>query len=551
MNRYRVGELPLIYQIAERMNLKDILREFFPEHINEEIPTVETLLLLICNLTIGKFPLYELDAWIKEINLGALGLGNYKTVAKFTDDRFGRALDKLFDVDRASLMTRVVVEVIKTFNIKLEQIHNDSTTVKAFGAYLRKSSSGLEFKKGQSKDHRPDLKQLVYSLTVSHDGAVPIHHKVYSGNRNDDSTHIETWDMLCKICQRTDFLYVGDCKLCTDRQLSHIVDHGGKAITVVPENWKEVSDFKDRLRKEKKKKTEIMRRQDEHENTVYYYAFDEKCYSRHRGYRIHWIMSTDNREEDQEKRERLLTKAENELRKLLPQLNKRNLKTEEAIRRKCEAILTKRLASRFLKIEINEISREYTKTRRRKDKTIEKKIKKVEYTLSWNRDDDALKKEENVDGVFPLLTTDDRITAREALLAYKYQPRLEKRFSQFKSVHNAAPIFFKKIERVEANMFLFFISLMIQALIEREVRGKMIDYNLECLSIYPESREAVHPTTSKIFDRFSQISTYEIAEEGNVVVERYQDELSDVHLSVLKMLGIDESKYWQGVERVA
>ena len=547
LNRYRVGELPLIAEIIRRMNLRAILNEFIPEEINAEIPTVEVLILLICNLTIGKSTLYELNEWVKELNLEAIGLGKYKQLEQFTDDRFGRALDKLFKVDRASLMTKIVIETIKSFNVELDQIHNDSTTIKAYGEYPGKTKSGVEFKKGKSKDHRPDLKQLVYSLTISNDGAVPIHHKVYSGNRNDDSTHIETWTTLSQICQRNDFLYVADCKLCTDRQLSHIANLGGRVITVIPENWKEVNDFKDSLRNEKKVKTEIWRRQNEEEDTVYYYAFDEKCHTRLRGYQIHWILSSDTCKEDFEKRERLLAKAENDLRKLLPQLNKRNLKTEEAIQKKCEAILKKRLASRFLVIELNKIAVEYTKTKKIKNKIKESKVIKDEYTLSWKRDSKALKMEENVDGVFPLLTTDENVSSKEALIAFKYQPKLEKRFSQFKSVHNAAPIFLKKIERVEASMFLFFISLLVQSLIEREIRSKMLENKIKNLTIYPENREALHPTTCKVFDRFSSISTYEIVEEVSGVVERYQDELSGMHLTILKMLGIGEEQYWHGI----
>ena len=78
------------------------------------------------------------------------------------------------------------------------------------------------------------------------------------------------------------------------------------------------------------------------------------------------------------------------------------------------------------------------------------------YTLSWTRNKESLVKEKKVDGIFPLLSTDKDLSAKDALIAYKYQPKLEKRFTQFKSVHNAAPLFFKKIERIEANMFVFF-----------------------------------------------------------------------------------------------
>lgn len=94
------------------------------------------------------------------------------------------------------------------------------------------------------------------------------------------------------------------------------------------------------------------------------------------------------------------------------------------------------------------------------------------YSLVWERDKETLKQEKDVDGIFPLLTTDESLSAKEVLRAYLHQPRLEKRFTQFKSVHEAAPLLFKKIERVEGIMFLFFLSLMIQANIEREVRLK-------------------------------------------------------------------------------
>jgi len=63
-------------------------------------------------------------------------------------------------------------------------------------------------------------------------------------------------------------------------------------------------------------------------------------------------------------------------------------------------------------------------------------------------------------GGFPLLCTDNELKTKEVLKAYKYQPRLEKRFSQFKKIHNTAPLLFNKIERIEAKMFGF-LSLLL------------------------------------------------------------------------------------------
>ena len=72
---------------------------------------------------------------------------------------------------------------------------------------------------GHSKARRPDLKQLVWILTVTADGAVPIAYRAVDGNTNDDVTHIDTWDGLIALTGRTDFLYIAlyiaDSKLAT------------------------------------------------------------------------------------------------------------------------------------------------------------------------------------------------------------------------------------------------------------------------------------------------------------------------------------------------
>jgi len=98
------------------------------------------------------------------------------------------------------------------------------------------------------------------------------------------------------------------------------------------------------------------------------------------------------------------------------------------------------------------------------------------------------------------------------------------------------------MERVEANMFLFFISLMIQALIEREIRNKMKDNHIKSLQVYPENRDSTHPTTSKIFEIFRDVSTYSIG-KGKNITEEYFDLLNDTQKSILGFLGISESQY--------
>ncbi len=96
-------------------------------------------------------------------------------------------------------------------------------------------------------------------------------------------------------------------------------------------------------------------------------------------------------------------------------------------------------------------------------------------------------------------------------------------------------------------MLLFYLALILQAVIEREVRQKMKASDIEALSIYPEHRIAYHPTTAKIFERFQDISNYKSIED-NQVIRVYRDELTDLQKEILSLLGMTEEDYWSKVD---
>jgi transposase len=160
--------------------------------------------------------------------------------ARLTDDQVGRALDRLFDADRATLLTQVVVRAVRAFGVDLAQLHNDSTTVTFTGEYRQargrtlRGQRALAIGHGHNKDHRPDLKQLLFVLTVSADGAVPIHYRACDGNTEDRTTHVQTWEVLRALTGRPNFLYVADSKLCAQETLRYIEARQGRFITVVP-----------------------------------------------------------------------------------------------------------------------------------------------------------------------------------------------------------------------------------------------------------------------------------------------------------------------------
>ncbi|EQD40798.1 transposase (IS4 family protein), partial [mine drainage metagenome] len=231
----------------ERIGVDQLLEVFVPHNdFRIKLAPAKALGVVVRNLVLHREPIYSLNEWAKPFDAKLLGI-DAGDVDLLNDDRVGRSLARLFDSDRASLLNRLVLDVVDRFSIDTNQLHNDSTSVRFAGSYrnangsIRAGKTTPAILHGHSKDHRPDLKQLVWILTISSDGAVPIACRVANGNVTDDTTHIATWDSLVSLLGRSDFLYVADSKLATKTNMDHIVKGNGRFISVLPATRKEDS----------------------------------------------------------------------------------------------------------------------------------------------------------------------------------------------------------------------------------------------------------------------------------------------------------------------
>ena len=97
----------------------------------------------------------------------------------------------------------------------------------------------------------------------------------------------------------------------------------------------------------------------------------------------------------------------------------------------------------------------------------------------------------------PLITNVVTMSALEVLLAYKQQPMIEKRFSQLKTDFVVAPVFLKEVSRIQALLCVYFFALLVESLLERELRRAMGRASVESLPLYPESRACSRPTARR------------------------------------------------------
>lgn len=109
--------------------------------------------------------------------------------------------------------------------------------------------------------------------------------------------------------------------------------------------------------------------------------------------------------------------------------------------------------------------------------------------------------------------------------------------------NHAQPIFLKNTKRIEALLFLYFLGLLVTALIERSVRLAMKKKGLPSIPIYPEERECRRPTADKILELFRDVRFQSVVQNGKQLAW-IPDKLNPIQKTVLNIMEIDQKKFF-------
>ncbi len=544
---HHVGSLPLIRHFLDRMAFLRIVGSCLGT--GRETPThAQTLALLVENILLSPAPLYRIAEWAAPFSAAVLGLTPAEKDA-INDDRVARALDALVSLPARSLFFRLALHVIKQFEIDTARIHHDTTTVTFHGQYAESFGEPC-ITRGINKDHRPDLKQLVFGLNVAADGAVPVAHEVYSGNRTDDTIHRGNVDYLRRLLGRDDFIYVADCKLATRKNLEHIDSYGGRFVSVLPRTRSEDQLFRRRLREGLRARWRRFLVMENHRRRRdppdVYWTTSAGPERTDEGYRLVWCRSSQKAEHDAQVREAALRTAEAELFDLAARVNTRALCSRSAILQRAKAIVRRLRCRPFIALKVRRETRVALRRLRRgrpRNSDPVEEIRSRHFRLEYQRLKEAIRAESRTDGVFPLVTNlrPRRVSKKALLLIYKYQPYVEKRHSLLKTELEVAPVYLKKPRRVAGLVHAAFLAMMLDALIERALRKGMVRQRLKTLPILPEGRPSMAPTTARILEIFSDVCWYEF-ERGDETVT-FPIELTPLQRQLLGLLEVDPAIY--------
>jgi len=536
----QVDVLPMVKHYMDALDLFSLFEKYVPAAPDSLADHAESLCILTANIVCDNKPLYKVKEWLSNYSDGIVDEPLEANL--FNDDRLARSLSALFHADRHSLMTEVSCNAIRVHKLLTDEIHNDSTTVTFIGNYENPDPDAVKLKHGHNKDFRPDCKQVVFGLNITSDGHVPLSYKLFDGNTNDDVTHIPNWNGLRTLLEKEDFIYIADCKLCSQKNLSYISQNGGFFITIVPKDRKEVKQFLKQLKSDdiqfkyayqvesSRKKGKV--------NTFKTYEAD----STKNGFRIIWVHSSSKQEDDQARRQKKIDKAMVALKELSPKLNAYHLKTKKEIRAAVDRIC--KGVREFLDVKIL-AERKQIKVKispgRPSLKSVYKNKWEFTHSIQWQLNKPALLEASKTDGIFPLITN-TALTACDVLKKYKTQPFLEKRLYTKKTVLEVAPVFLKKEKRIEAILFLYFTALMIVSLMERKIRMNMAKENIEKLPILPQGMNSKKPTWNNIRYFFRNVHYSEIIRDG-VCIQSMVKGLSDLHKQINRLLDVPSSVY--------
>jgi transposase len=155
------------------------------------------------------------------------------------DDTLGRALDTLSAYGVTELYSLVATTAAQRLGLTPTFAHLESTSFHLDGRYNSAAEPDehvMHITHGYSRDHRPDLHQVMLDLIVEHQAGIPLLMQPLSGNTSDT---IDFGHVVSQHIQQLHTTYgttylVADSALYSEENLQKLADTGSKWITRVP-----------------------------------------------------------------------------------------------------------------------------------------------------------------------------------------------------------------------------------------------------------------------------------------------------------------------------
>jgi transposase len=476
--------LPIVAAYVKKLRIVEAVNHMCGPDYSDVSPGHFVAAMILDTLS-GRSPLYRLETSFAHLDMELL-LGLPISGEKLNDDAAARTLDRIYRTGTGKIFSAAALNAINLFQVNTSHVHHDTTSRTVYGDYdlYQETDHGhpFEITYGFSKNHRPDLKQVVHSLLCV-DHGIPIYMKCEDGNASDKkiNENILKWvvDSMRKLGQ-SDILYVGDSALVTKSNLDLMEDPatGCRFVSRLPglytecklaiaravdaDAWTDMGSIS--LEPESPERPH-----------AHYRCFETTVNLYERPYRVLVVHSDAHDGRKTRALERHLKNDEKEMAK--------KQAIEEKIEYAClpdaQAALKRLVDGSFHRLagDIEE-SLHYGKGRPRADGTRTPTHMTYRLKLHLESKAEAISRAQKETGCFVLITNVPleglgALDSRELLTAYKDQHHIERNFGFLKDPAIVNSLFLKTPARIEALGLVLVLSLLVWRLMERTMRRSL------------------------------------------------------------------------------
>jgi transposase len=457
-------------------------------------------------------------------------LGQDLQASDISDYTLGRALDDIAEYGASRLFAEIAFEIALDHGLLGSNNHIDTTSVSVYGDYeVMDDLKTIEVVHGFSKDHRPDLKQVVLSLVVNGPSALPLWMEPLSGNSSDKASFHETIKKLeafrSQINVDTKFKWIADSALYTKSKLLKTNEYTW--ITRVPET---IAEAKHLVERPSEALTWVSR------GKGYQTSSHSSTYG---GIQQRWLLVFSEQAHEREKKtlEKKIKKETEELKRALWHFGNQVFHCEgDAVK----ALDTIKKKYKWHMINGRVIAVSKHEGRGRPKQGTEKVIMGFKMDTSIERDEEAIQKVLRSKGRFILATNElDEEACRdeEILEEYKEQQNVERGFRFLKDPwFMVDSVFLKLPRRIEALMMVMTLCLLVYNFGQYKLR----EFLKERETTLPNQlgKEVKNPTLRWVFQLMEGIGAVYFYETPNAAPCREViTNLNDLRKKIISLFG--------------
>lgn len=527
----RLDHLGIIAGTIDDLGLVELLDGALGSGFDGENITIgETIKGLIINgLGFSDRPISLLPQFFEQIPLKRLfqSSPNVKC-SDFNRHKIGRVLDRIYDKGCSLLFSKAASHAAKVEGIATDRCHLDTSTFSVTGGgYESTDENAIEVTHGYSKDHRPDLRQIVQELLVTNDGGIPLISKSFSGNTSDTKIFEQRSSALVQAIREGSWegTLVADAKLYTKTNAASLYQL--TFITRIPHS---IGEAKKLIASACNDSSQAWQQLDKRHFKVYPVT--------HYGMEQRWLVVY-----SEESRER----ARNTMRKRINKERERidkELFHLQAQRFHCENDALTALQVWEKKWKYHRRSQDpkihtYARYAKRGKPAPGAVPDRFEYKIEGFCCEDAeaieMATQESACYILGSNATKEKLDDPDIITSYSDQHVVERGFRFFKEpIFFVSSLFLKKPERIEALLMIMSLSLLVYSIAERHLRRAMakVDATIPNQIDQPTKR----PTLRWVFQCLLGVNVVKL-KQGTNNTQELMNGMNDLRKKIISFFG--------------